>query len=219
MKSEPINPSADAVLAELSATLRDYQGPGHVRRRSRPARRRLRTLTVVVSAAAIVAATGAIFAFHLADTKQKRSTPAALGLDMIPPLSLEELINRAPVVFVGRVTGSEDIPVASDGGLGICPVHYEVEHSYRGNLGASTDLGFYCGNEHIIFPASPADVGQSYLVFAVSGWSTSSGSRVLAPYSGGIFLVTGAGTAENEANGTVHLDDLAQRLASTQSQP
>lgn len=246
MKSKSINPFPNDVFDELGAVLRDYQGPGHVRRRARPARRRIHALPVALAAAIVCAAAGSIIALNVTKPgaphpsavashrltapapTSPRSTAVEPNLPAPRPLSLDDMIKTAAVVFVGRVTDIGTKPIIESNGLGVCSVHYQVERVYRSELGAMVDLGGYCGSEFGSpsspqawdwLAAFPAEVGQSYLVFA--GWWElwSSGNRILTPAGReqGVYPLTGAGTAANEYNGTVRLDELAQRLESSQS--
>jgi hypothetical protein len=232
----------DPILDEVAAMLHDYEGPAHARRRPLSAKRWPRPLPAALALVLVCAAAGSIAAFELTRSGNSHppapATKSALPRSSSPhstepffgepppaPVSLDQMMKTADIVFVGQVSGfSETLPPKP--GLGACPFHYRVERIYRGDIGPTLDVGALCGRDFegttgLVAPI--VEIGQTYLVFADYEKDARSGTRTLFPLGReqGLFLVTGSDIAVNDSGyygrQEVRLDTLDQRLAPSES--
>ena len=228
-----IAPDHDLIsLDELASTLRAFEGPSRARRRVRSRAPRSRRVLLSAAAAGTVALGGTIAGLYLTGAVGRGSGRPPLRHVALPPLppgpqkldvhpgasadlervSLDDMIKRAPVAFVGTVSaiGGREVLGASPLPMEAYRIRFEVERVLRGEPVDTIDITDLALAEETFFPA---EVGEKFLVFAE--WRELSESRVRRlvgfGYSFGVFRVAGD-KASNPYNGTVDLDEAERRV-------
>lgn len=132
-------------------------------------------------------------------------------------VSLEEMIARANVVFVGVVADIGGTEILSRDEVGFAMeanrVRYRIERILRGDPVDQIDITNLTLGE----TAFPAAVGKRYLMFAE--WRPLGSQRIrrLVPsgYVQGVYEVVAPDRAINATNGTVSIDAVADQVAAT----
>jgi hypothetical protein len=232
----------DALISadEIRAVLRAQEGPPSARVRPRRPRRPL--LVPIGLAAVLLVGVAVLFGIRQGDDGARRGETAAGGdagllhveLPPLPPgpprleatggsaaierVTLDKMIARASVVFVGTVTdigGIETLSVDEEGfALTGHRVRYRIDRLLRGERVDQVDLTNLTLGEALF----PAVVGKRYLVFAELRPLGSPANRRLVPsgYSQGVYGVISEDRASNQANGTVSIDSIARRVGATE---
>jgi hypothetical protein len=176
---------------------------------------------------------------RLAPSEKKVPPPLELWPVSIAPelnsaletVTLDQAIADADTIFVGRVMAigpgknvSSDKP--GDETI-VCPVRYRVERVLRGAPADTIDLGDWFsqsatkGEKFPGYGMFPAEIGKRYLVFAHRTELGTSHVSTLVPEGAwqNVYELTDDDTAVNDARIKVNLDELVQRLESTQKSP
>lgn len=211
--------SSEVSEDELRAMLTSYAGPE--RARIRPRRRQIRGWVLIAGLAAVSAA-GALAALEWVDTGSGRLsslTIPATPRNSLVEIQVDQMIERADVVFIGHVTTIEGPDLLSDRGpldeatpISAYRVSYAVDHALR-----SKDVETVTVTDIVArgLPAFAADTGAQYLIFAE--WSQIGPEQIveLIPvgYDQGVFRVTNPETAVNTRGVSVDLNEISKRVS------
>ncbi len=233
-----INEESLISLDELRSVLSADEGPSHARSRTRRPRRPF--LPAAVAAALLVGAV-VVLSVQLLDEDGDRDRGVAgsettlrhVALPPLPPgpqrlegasgtaaveyVSLEEMIARANLVFVGTVAeigGTEILSRDEEGfALEANRVRYRIDRVLRGDAVDQIDITNLALGEATF----PAGVGERYLIFAEWRPLGSPDNRRLVPagYAQGVYEVVGPDRATNVRKETVSIDAVAGQVAAT----
>jgi hypothetical protein len=189
-------------------------------------------LRPAIAGIAILAFAGAISAVSVLRSDGSGATARSDTQQALPPLppgpprkttaeatservTMDDMISRAPMVFLGRVSaigGSEVVsPTSAEEGpaLTVHRTRFEVLRSLRGDLPAVIDI-----SEFDVLGAAAFEIGGTYVVFAESRSLGSSKTAAVVPfgYAQGVYRQTAADLVRNDINGSIGITRLVERL-------
>jgi hypothetical protein len=198
-----------------------YAGPEGPKARSGRSRSP-RPLALLAVVALAIAVSLAVFAYDRSDGVRSEGGLARVTagpMRSIPfRISLDEMIAKSDLIFVGTVTtieGPEELSPANPPDypdpILAYRVTFEVERLLRGDVEREIEVTNTMGRG----PAFSAEVGEEYLVFAAHdevGYEHVP-RLVAVGIDQGVFRVTGPNTAENSRTVTLQLDEVDRRVA------
>lgn len=215
---ELVTDVSDAQLREMFDA---YAGAERAQPTPRP-RRSPRLVALLAAATLALAGLLAVFAYDRVDSGQSggglTKVEAGPTRSFLRMFSVDEMIARSDLIFVGTVTAIEGPEELSPANPPDYPnpilayrVTFEVESLFRGDDEDEIEVTNTMGRG----PAFSAEVGEEYLVFAARAQvGYEHVPRLVAVgIDQGVFHVTGSDSAENDRGVVIDPADVARRVS------